>query len=209
MTGLKWSWRQKVLDFLKPESALLVLSDDADEILALRHPFSQTSAASPDTGALEKRLAPLGVSVGKIDAQSGRLPFPDASFSLILCRETPYTLSEIRRVLKPGGYFLTQQIGGSDAARARAALGLLPENPAFNLENEWPRFLQNGFTVNFRDQCFLPLRFESTEEFLSYARLPNSNLCKLSALCDAQGGLTVTAHRFILIARRRKETETS
>ena len=65
--ALPWRYRQKVEDFLKPQSRILDMAPgDGAFLLALRHPFAQTSVAESRPAALhrcEKKLAPLGIAV--------------------------------------------------------------------------------------------------------------------------------------------------
>jgi SAM-dependent methyltransferase len=61
------------------------------------------------------------------DVARGSLPFPDASFGLVTSRHESFVASEVARVLRPGGAFLTQQTGG-DYGDFYDALGL--ERPA-------------------------------------------------------------------------------
>lgn len=142
---LPWHYRQKVEDFLKPQSRILDMAPgDGAFLLALRHPFAQTSVAESRPAALhrcEKKLAPLGVAVRQ-SAGDGTLPYDDDSFDLVLDRGALYAAGEVRRVLKPGGYFITEQAGGSDSLRLRRMLGGGAERLDFNLENEIPRFLR-------------------------------------------------------------------
>lgn len=42
------------------------------------------------------------------------LKFPDRTFDVVLNRHAPIFHEEIVRVLKPGGYFITQQVGGQN-----------------------------------------------------------------------------------------------
>ncbi len=41
------------------------------------------------------------------------LPFPDGSFDLVINRHESYSPAELKRILKPGGCFLTQQVGAA------------------------------------------------------------------------------------------------
>lgn len=55
------------------------------------------------------RLAPLGVDL--VWCRSLQLPFRDGVFDLILNRHDEFEPAEVARVLRPGGWLLTQQIG--------------------------------------------------------------------------------------------------
>ncbi|HJB61157.1 MAG TPA: class I SAM-dependent methyltransferase [Candidatus Ruminococcus gallistercoris] len=217
---LPWRYRQKVEDFLKPQSRILDMAPgDGAFLLALRHPFAQTSVAESRPAALqrcEKKLAPLGIAVRQ-SAGDGTLPYDDDSFDLVLDRGALYAAGEVRRVLKHGGYFITEQAGGSDSLRLRRMLGGGAERLDFNLENEIPRFLRAGFSINYKDQCYAAARFSDTAALVRYAAarpqlFPGfsvdgcfAQLLTLDALCARQGYIPDTRHRFILIARKRKD----
>ncbi len=216
-----WRFRQKVLDFLKPESRLLEMeAGDGAFLLALRHPFSLTSLTVSDAAALdtcERRLAPLGVTVRQ-STDGVTLPFADASFDLVLNRCAAYDIGAVRRVLQPGGYCILEQVGGSDGLSLRRFLGLpAASRPDFNLENEIPRFQRAGFSINYKDQCYGTARFADVAAFVRYAaanprQFPAFSvdacfpqLLRLDALCARQGYLPYTQHRFCWIARKRKD----
>jgi SAM-dependent methyltransferase len=95
-----------------------------------------TEAWPPNVGVARRRLGPLGIEVVQVDSapdnidqppalDSPALPFEDGSFSLVVSRHESYVAAEVARVLRPGGVFLTQQMGG-DSNGYRAALGLPP-----------------------------------------------------------------------------------
>ena len=42
------------------------------------------------------------------------LPLPDESFDLVINRHESFDPFEVYRILKPGGLFITQQVGGRD-----------------------------------------------------------------------------------------------
>lgn len=191
-----WDRTQKLRDFLKPESRVLALSArDAAFLLELGHPAEQVFC---------------GDSAGD-----------GSGFDLVTAFFTPYDRSEVHRMLKPGGYFLTEQTGAETAAQLLAALAVPRVFPAdFNLENESEHFLESGFTLNFRDQFFAPLLFESAEAVLEYAA-ENPNVFGALSGGAAEvlrqkterlfAGRSLTGdpvrdfeHRFILIARKRR-----
>ena len=217
---LPWDYRAKVVDFLKPESRLLDMGTGGGEfLLSLRHPFrltSVTEAWEPNVRLCEKKLAPLGITVRQsVDGEP--LPYDDAQFDLVLNRHESYDIGEVRRVLKPGGYFITQQVGGSNSLWLRQVLcGENTSIPAFNLENEIPRFQAAGFSINYKNQCYTTDRFFDTGALVWYAKaLPwefgtfsvdgcFEQLLRLDALREKQGYIPSVQHRFILIARKKK-----
>ena len=71
----------------------------------------------------------------------------DGSFDLVLAYEVPYDLTEVRRVMKPGGYFFTQQRGGRDE-------GPEPSPADYNLENQCPVIAEAGFRIMYRHQAY-------------------------------------------------------
>lgn len=78
----------------------------------------------PNVVVAARTLAPFG---GRV-VHSDRIPFRDGAFDLVTSRHpvsTPWP--EIARVLRPGGIFLSQQIGaGSNRELSEAMMGPLP-----------------------------------------------------------------------------------
>jgi SAM-dependent methyltransferase len=85
---------------------------------------------APNVPVAARRLARHGVLVVAADGaqdnveqgpadRSGRLPLADRSIDVIINRHESYRASEVARVLRPGGTFLTQQVacGESDLHR--------------------------------------------------------------------------------------------
>jgi SAM-dependent methyltransferase len=73
--------------------------------------LAATESWAPNVDAARARLGPLGATVAVAD-DGGALPFPDASFDLVLSRHpTRWSWPEITRVLLPGGTYLAQLIG--------------------------------------------------------------------------------------------------
>lgn len=143
-----WDFAQIVARHAQRAPDLLDLGTGGGEWLAsLRSRPARTAATEawpPNVEVARRRLDPLGVEVvavasapDNVDQAPGldfpALPFDDASFSLVVSRHESYVASEIARILRPGGTFLTQQLGG-DPNGYRAALGLPSvDEPVFDL----------------------------------------------------------------------------
>lgn len=139
--ALPWDFSAKVREFLKPRTRLLFLGEGED-LLPLGRPPELTALAGGEPFC--PYLAPLGVRTVPYDPEAGPLPFEDGSFDLAVAWYAPYDLEELYRVLRPGGFFLTQQAGGGE--------GLAP--PDYNLENQGPRFRGAGFRVMYQNQAY-------------------------------------------------------
>lgn len=221
---LPWDYREKLLNFLKPESELLDLGTGGGEfLLSLRHPYSQTAVTEgypPNFELCKRRLEPLGIEV-KFSEEKGDLPFADSRFDLIIDRHESYRLDEVFRVLRPGGFFITQQVGGANNRELSEALipGFRPAMPDFNLENELPKFQKIGFRIMNRSQCYVKTAFTDIGALCYYAKfLPwefpgfSVKSCfrqirKLYRQLGERGAIVSTCHRFIIVAKKNWENE--
>ncbi|MEU8262273.1 class I SAM-dependent methyltransferase [Micromonospora sp. NPDC048999] len=86
-----------------------------------------TEAWPPNVAVARRTLRRVGATVVQV-AERAPLPFRDATFDLVVSRhpvDTPW--DEIARVLRPGGSYLSQQIGpGTVRELSEAILGPLP-----------------------------------------------------------------------------------
>lgn len=139
--ALPWDFSGKVKDFLRPGTRLLFLGAGED-LLPLGRPPELTALAGREPFC--PYLAPLGVRTAAYDPAAGPLPWEDGSFDLAVAWYAPYDPAHIRRVLRPGGFFLAQQIGGGE--------GEAP--PDYNLENQGPRLRGAGFRIMYQNQAY-------------------------------------------------------
>ena len=162
--GLPWDYRATILQHLKPETRLLDIDTGGGEfLLGLGHPcqlLAATEAYPPNVQLCKDTLLPLGIDFRQADG-SGALPWPKESFDLVINRHGDFNPAEIFRVLKPGGVFITQQVG---AENDRALVErLLPGTPlAFPeqyLRIAREKFEQAGFTILEAQEAFPPIRF--------------------------------------------------
>ena len=90
-----------------------------------------TEGYPPNFRLATERLAPLGVQVVELYSdQTVPLPFSDATFDLVLNRHGgAMNITEIARVLTPGGTFLTQQVHGQTLVDLLTLFGATPQWP--------------------------------------------------------------------------------
>lgn len=151
---LPWDYTGSVVQQARRSPDLLDLGTGGGEWLAeLTHRPRRTIATEawpPNVTVANARLKPLGVAVVQVagardnsgDPQPGvaaQLPFVDGCFHLVVSRHESFEVSEIGRLLAPGGWFITQQVDVGNDSDYRALMGEDP--PAVDLASRWEAWL--------------------------------------------------------------------
>ena len=110
-----WTYQRTIGEYLARASAALDVQTGGGEVLAgvprLPPAMVATEGWPPNVAAATRLLHPRGAVV-VADADEPPLPFADAAFDLVVSRH-PVTVwwAEVARVLRPGGVYLSQQVG--------------------------------------------------------------------------------------------------
>ena len=114
---LPWNYRETVLRYSKPDMKLLDIDTGGGEFLCtLGHPYENMAATEgypPNVKLCRETLLPLGIDFRPGDGKEA-LPFADASFDMVINRHGDFCAEDICRILKPGGLFITQQVGAEN-----------------------------------------------------------------------------------------------
>lgn len=218
-TDLPWNYRDIVLHYLKPEMKLLDLDTGGGEfLLSLRHPYTNTSATEaypPNVQLCSETLLPLGMDFHPADA-SGILPFADEAFDIVLNRHGDFCVEEIRRILKDGGLFITEQVGAeNDRELVELLLGktALPF-PEQYLEKARKRFCEAGFDILEAQECFRPIKFLDVGALVWFARIIEwefpgfsvdacrEKLLEAHRILEQNGCIEGRIHRYLLAAAK-------
>ena len=118
-----WGYARLAGERLARVSIALDIGTGGGEVLAgipvLPARMVATESWPPNIPVAARRLRPRGVAVIADDGQP-RLPFRQDVFDLVISRHPVETWwDEIARVLRPGGAFLSQQIGGGTVGELR------------------------------------------------------------------------------------------
>lgn len=216
---LPWDYREIVLRYLTPEKKLLDVDTGGGEFLrSLNHPYWNTAATEnypPNVTLCREVLLPLGIDFRPGDGKEA-LPFPDGSFDLVINRHGDYNPEDLWRILKPGGLFITQQVGAeNDRELVELLCGKTPQPfPEQYLKIALRKFRDAGFEILQQEECFRPIRFFDVGALVWFARIirwefPDFAVdTHLSALLEAQrileerGCIEGRIHRFLLVARK-------
>ncbi|MBR4394300.1 MAG: class I SAM-dependent methyltransferase, partial [Oscillospiraceae bacterium] len=111
---LPWDYEAIIRSTLKDEMKLLDYDTGGGAfLLSLGHPYENTAATEgypPNVELCRKKLLPLGIELRECK-DATHIPFDDGSFDIIINRHGDFYPPEIRRLLKPDGLFITQQVG--------------------------------------------------------------------------------------------------
>ena len=216
---LPWDYEKIIRAHLEPHDRLLDLDTGGGEfLLSLGHPYALTSATdaySPNVALCEATLSPIGIDFREA-AADGSLPFDDASFDVIINRHGQFNVAELHRILKPGGVFITQQVG---AENDRELVSLLLGDtelpfPDLYLSKMSGIFSDAGFDITDSGEAFSPIRFYDVGALVWFARIiewefvgfsVESCLDRLYAaeeLLEQKGCIEGRIHRFYLVAKK-------
>ena len=217
--SLPWDYRAAILENLHPQMQLLDIDTGGGEfLLSLNHPHSSTAAMEnypPNVALCAETLLPLGIDF-RPGSGNGPLPFEDCRFDLVINRHGDFNAREIFRILKPGGLFITQQVGAdNDRELVKLLCGDLP--PAFpeqHLAIAEEKFRRAGFALLQGQEAFTPIRFYDVGAFVWFARIIQweypgfsvdthfDRLLEAQQLLETQGVIEGLTHRFFLMAQK-------
>ena len=129
-----WDYRTIITELLAKVNSVVDIGTGGGELLASLGPLPRRSFAiegyPPNAPVALRRLKPLGVEVieaysddNNVVPQGGGLPLRDLSVDLVIDRHESFIASEVFRVLKPLGRFVTQQVGGDNFPELNSMLG--------------------------------------------------------------------------------------
>ena len=216
-SALPWDYGLKVRAAFASTQSLLDMGTGGGEFLASLRPLPPqtyaTEAYAPNVPLAAARLEPLGVRVVPVESED-HLPFSDDFFDLVINRHESFSAEKTIRILKPGGRFITQQVGERNLLELNRWL----HSETKDLPSDYQRALacvrREGFEVVESQEAFTETVFRDVGAVVYYLRavpwqVPDFSVEKyrsqLSAIhnhIQATGQYTATAHRFYIEARK-------
>ena len=216
---LPWDYRAVIEEYLHPEMKIQDIDTGGGEVLlSLTQPHENTAAMEnypPNVALCKDVLLPLGIDFRPGDGK-GNLPFDDGRFDMVINRHGDFNAEEICRVLKPGGLFITQQVGAeNDRELVELLCGETPiPFPEQYLKLTSRKFENAGFTILRGEEVFRPIRFFDVGALVWFARIiqwefPDfavdthlENLLRAQRKLEELGSIDGTIHRFLLVAQK-------
>ena len=215
---LRWDYKHTVLTTLKPSDKLLDMGTGGGEfLLSLNHPTHLTYATEgymPNYRLGQRKLVPLGIHLRHIE-HDYEVPFDDDLFDVVINRHESFDIKEVRRVLKSGGIFITQQVGGKN--NVDLSRKLIPHYThhmhTYGLSSMQNKLKLNDFDVLISDEQLAVLKFFDVGAVVYFAKtieweFPGfsvekcfDKLLMLQKELEAKGYVETTEHRFYLLAQ--------
>lgn len=218
---LGWSYVSEVLPHVRQAASLLDMDTGGGEMLARFAPFPPDSYATeaypPNILIARERLEPLGVQIVEWGNENHKvLPFENDFFDLVLNRHGSYLPEELGRILKPGGIFITQQVGDRNDVDIRALLGAPDDNVdgAWNLEKATGDLQPAGFRIINQKEDIYPSRFYDVGAIVYQLKavpwqVPDfsvekyfKRLKEVHEMILRDGYMEVLEHRFFIVAEK-------
>ena len=189
-------------------------------LMAMKDVFPRRIVATedypPNIALARERLEPLGVELVEVEESSlqQKLPLVDGEFDLVIDRHTCFNISEVARVLMPGGSFLTEQVDGRDLTDLCQAFGRTPQWPFFTLDFLLGRVKSAGLAVDIAREWNGKMAFKDVGAIVYYLKaipwiVPGFSvethgryLLRLQEQIGKEGKLTFS-HRLLLIEVRK------
>ena len=216
---LPWDYANIIKKYLKNDMRILDYDTGGGEfLLSLKHPFTNTAATEgypPNVELCKEKLLPLGIDFKACD-NPANIPYEDESFDMIINRHGDFDAKELYRLLKKGGIFITQQVGG-DNDRELVEM-VLPNAekpfPDLYLEKQENVFREAGFQIVEADEAYRPIVFYDIGAFVWFARIIEwefpgfsvdncfKQLLRMQQIIEEKGKVEGTIHRYMIVAKK-------
>lgn len=214
-----WGYARLMGERMRHVDAALDLQTGGGEVLAtIPEPPSllrATESWPPNLEVARRNLEPLGATVLEAP-DAGPLPFEDETFELVVSRHpTVAVWDEIARVLRPGGSYLSQQVGaGSMHEVTEAMMGPTPVSEERSTERAAADAEKAGLSVTDLRHESLRTEFLDMAAFVHYLRkviwiVPGftveayrERLREVHEQIERDGAFVAYSKRFLIEARK-------
>ncbi|MDP6667891.1 MAG: class I SAM-dependent methyltransferase [Dehalococcoidia bacterium] len=218
---IPWDYRAVVQSETPPAARALDIGTGGGEyLLEMAAFFSSVVGIDPDpemiavatSNAQKSGIANVSFQKGSAD----ELPFSGNTLDFAMNRQAPFNLQEIARVLRPGGVFVTQQVGIRNLENIVAPFGgqAFPENAIPSTARRTA--LQVGLVVDRLDEYDTEYRYlnldslvfqlKAISHYLLHPVSGDSGMTKLLEAArvssDGRGQFISNEHRWLMVAHK-------
>jgi len=220
-----WDYANVVRRYLQSSHRVLDIGTGGGERFLALAPYLSTGVGIDADPAMirvarENRTPSLADKITLEVMRAEVLQFPAATFDVVLNRHAPIQVKEIARVLRPDGYFITQQVGARNTRNICSIFGCGPGgeyegDPSQDTARLAAAFRQNGCTVIGRAEYNVRYWFQDVESFLFWLQvipLPKDfdvethwrQVNRIITAYRTPKGIETNEHRELLIVHKRR-----
>jgi SAM-dependent methyltransferase len=216
----RWGYSGLLAAAISGAGAVLDVQTGGGEVLAAAicvppPVLAATESWPPNVALARQRLEPLGGTVTEA-GDTDPLPFGASAFDLVASRHPTHTgWPEIARVLRPGGRYLSQQVGaGSNRELYEYLMGPQPVNTVRSADRGAAQAQAAGLEVTRLESQALRVEFFDVGAVIYFLRkvlwtVPDfsvdryrGRLAALHEQIESDGQFTCHAQRYLIEARR-------
>ena len=212
-----WDYMLRAAELVQSAHRVLDMgTGDGLRFSSICRDFRGYAVATEEWTASASVAAPLfrSMKIGLVRCRSHFLPFSDNSFDVVLNRHEEFTPTEVTRVLRQGGSFLTQQWGAS-WGELRRFFPRIPAPGGETLEECVSWFLEAGLAVSDSREASTLRAYSGVEDIVTMLLLDGSiipdfdplgsdleAILKMEQELTTTEGLLLSEANFIIEARR-------
>ncbi|MBL8016465.1 MAG: methyltransferase domain-containing protein [Ignavibacteria bacterium] len=218
-TPLPWDYAEIVKLHIPAAQRMLDMGTGGGEFLKTLSPLPQetyaTEGYAPNVGIAEANLNPLGVKIVS-GYSDDSLPFESGFFDIVINRHEYYVPHEVYRLLRPGGFFITQQVAGNCDESLLTALGkqVPAETKNWCLRSAAKEIEAAGFEILQQEEAAGFTIFADIGAVTSYLKIINwliedftvekysQELKQIEREINISGSFSSTLDRFLLVCRK-------
>lgn len=217
-----WNYVDVVKQYLKPTDRVLDIGTGGGEIFLSLSPFFKEGIGVDQNPkmieAAQDNLTHQSVrNISFTQMEGANLEFGEEKFDVVLIRHLRVYPDQVLRVLRPGGYFITQTVGKNSYLNFLKAFGWTPASfgpdwwqPVSELAQQ---FRQRGCHILAEAENDVPYWFLDTESFLFFSlSIPWpekldiekhwQNINTILQTSQTERGLETNEHRGLLIVQK-------
>lgn len=177
-----WRYRSMAMALFEGKGCVLDMGTGGGELLSTMLPLPTMTVATegykPNVPVAGGRLRPLGVEVVQtycddnyVVPQRGEMPFREGAFDVVINRHESFRATEVLRILKHGGIFLTQQIESGLKRELNEFLGAPIPEVKWNLGIAQMQLKEAGFRIKEKGEAVTPALFRDIGAVVCYLRI--------------------------------------
>lgn len=190
-------------------------------LLSIDHPYKNTYATEgylPNYKLCLEKLVPLGIKVFNYSGDELLNDISNECFDIVINRHESYNEKELYRILKPGGYFITQQVGAYNNKDLATFFDKDHQDqfPEMTLKASIDRLIENNFEIIYSNEFFPKLKFYDLGAIAYFANIikweflnfnVKDNIDKFLILQEdlkKTGYISSIEHRFIIVTKKKE-----